>query len=184
MKTAEQIYLERCQGVGDTHHLDINELLPTNREYGAKVKHITEFGVRSGNSTIAWLLGLQDGGGGVYRGYDIEPIRFEPEWPREFAGVEWKYIQGNTAWLTDIEPTELLFIDSCHNYEHVMAEFRFAPRVSKYIVMHDTSEEWINIGGIGPNYARRDFLAAHGDQWKMILNLQNCNGLTVLERIK
>ena len=37
------------------HASDINQHLPTLREYGEKVDHITEFGVRSGVSTVAFL---------------------------------------------------------------------------------------------------------------------------------
>jgi hypothetical protein len=33
---------------------DINEHLPTLYDYGRRVDHITEFGVRNGRSTVAW----------------------------------------------------------------------------------------------------------------------------------
>ncbi len=181
MKTIEQIYAERLDGKGHIYQNDILGLFPVIREWGAKVSHITEFGVRTGNSTCAFLAGLIDRGGGIYRGYDISPYALEGDWPKEIPGVDFKYIEADTAKLPEIEPTELLFIDSCHTRDHVLAEFMHHTKVSKYILMHDTADAWTAIGGGGPLQARGVFLATH-PEWKLILDLQYSNGLSVLER--
>jgi hypothetical protein len=182
-KTIAGIYTERLAAQGYVFQNDIIDLMPVLREYASRVRHITEFGVRTGNSTCALLMGLMDGGGGDYIGYDICDTILELAWPKEVPGVNCRYITADTGSLPFIVETELLFVDSCHDHDHVTAELRHAPSVSRYILMHDTAQDWIKVGGRGPIGARNDFLAAHGDKWRMTLDLQYSNGLTVLERV-
>ncbi len=78
-----------------------------------------------------------------------------------------------------------LFIDSAHTYDQMEAELDHAhPRVSKYIILHDTTTSWwIGHGhsiGIGP--AVRDFLAAT-PQWKEEERFWPAPGMMVLSRV-
>lgn len=155
---------------------DIWEHLPTLRAYAERVRHITEFGVRTGNSTTGFLMGLSRFGGEMHS-YEIEACRY---WPPHIPGVTWTWIQADTAKLPTIAPTELLFLDSCHETDHVMKEFRFAPLVSKYILLHDTALDWP--GGDRVRKARDLFLGVNPG-WILANEWQNCNGLSVLERI-
>lgn len=159
---------------------DIFEHLPTLARYARKVRHITEFGVRKGNSTTAFLAGLSVDGG-VMHSYDIEAQQF---WAPKIDGVEWNFHRDNTgAEDFRIEATQLLFIDSDHEYHHIVRELRNAPLVSRYIIMHDTAQDWIPRGGSGPHTAMNDFRSKNEGKWRLLEQRENCNGLTVFERI-
>jgi hypothetical protein len=173
--TIAELYAERCKK--PEQDADIWEHLPTLRTYAEKVRHITEFGVRTGNSTTGLLMGLSRFGGEMVS-YEIEGQRYHPP---KIPGVTWAWHQADTAKLESIAPTELLFIDSCHETDHVKKELRFAPLVSKYIIFHDTALDWP--GGDRVRVARDAFLLAN-PEWILQCEWQNCNGLSVLERIK
>lgn len=172
--TIAELYAERCKK--PERDADIWEHLPTLRLYAERVRHITEFGVRTGNSTTGFLMGLSRFGGEMHS-YEIESQRYSPP---EIPKVTWTWTQANTANLDTIAPTELLFIDSNHAHEHVLKELRFAPLVSQYILFHDTAKTWE--GGDSVWRARDVFLAANPD-WILANEWHNCNGLSVLERI-
>lgn len=175
--TIEELYNERCapkhpQGL----YADIWEHLPLLRQYATRVNHITEFGVRTGNSTSAFLYGLSQNGG-TYVGYDIDPQRFHPP---EIHNVSFTFKQQDTsAPDLKIDPTELLFVDSCHQFGHVVSELRQHTQVSKYIIFHDVDPMWP--GGFGPLRAMLEFISAH-PEFRLIEFHTNCNGLAVLER--
>jgi hypothetical protein len=101
----------------------------------------------------------------------------------------------------DIEPTDLLFIDSLHTYCHLTYELeKFSPKVSKYIAMHDTSAPWgdredENYRGDYSEYpseydrtkrglwpAVEDFLKRH-PEWILQERHFNCHGFTILKRV-
>jgi hypothetical protein len=100
----------------------------------------------------------------------------------------------------DIEPTELLFIDSLHTYAHLTYELeKFSPKATKYIAMHDTSAPWGDTDddeyhgdyseyppeidrtkrGLWP--AVLDFLNKH-PEWTLKERRENSHGLTILQR--
>jgi hypothetical protein len=178
MTTIEEIYHDRLNNPSSHPHPDIFEHMPTLRRFAEGAQHITEFGTRSGNSTTAFLAGLALNGG-VLHSYDIEATSFcAPEIPR----VTWKFTQQDTG-ANDftIEPTDILFIDSLHEYAHIMREFRQANSVRRYIILHDTAIDWIKMGGRGVHDALTAFLARN-QNWAVFMNYENCNGLTVLAR--
>src|SRR4029078_1132257 len=75
-------------------------------------------------------------------------------------GIAFKFICANDMDI-DIEPTELLFIDSLHTYCHLSYELeKFSPQVSKYIALHDTSSPW----------GDKDDEAYTGDYWEYPLS--------------
>ena len=91
----------------------------------------------------------------------------------------------------EIEPTELLFIDTEHNYYQLRQELAtHASKVSKYIIFHDV----VTWGYVGEMYGRPhliipgllpaidEFLKAN-DSWKIVEYFENNNGLMVIERV-
>lgn len=110
---------------------DISEHLPTLKRLASKCSHITEFGVRTGNSTLALLAGLPRGGTLV--SYDINDCSDAVD---NHEG-KWKFKQADTSKLFLIDKTDMLFIDTLHDYAQVVDELQHALAVRKYIVFHD-----------------------------------------------
>jgi len=85
----------------------------------------------------------------------------------------------------EIEPTELLFIDTIHNYNQLDQELKLhADKVSKYIIIHDTST-FATVGedgGEGIWKAIEDFLD-RDETWEIKECLINNNGLTILQKV-
>ena len=105
-----ELFTERVNR-GDTH-ADMIPHLQHLRDLAAQCNHCTEFGVRTGNSTVALLAGLNDRGGGFLRSYDLnDPERTFPA----VAYVDHTFTRADTAKLQYIEPTDLLFVDTLHN---------------------------------------------------------------------
>lgn len=115
---------------------DINEHLMYLKELADTVQHVTEFGVRDGVSSVAFLNSNV-----ALRSYDIF-FSVEANKYFDFAldkQKDVKYIICDVLDV-DIEPTDLLFIDTFHNHDQVLQELRkHAPSVRKYIVLHDTT---------------------------------------------
>jgi hypothetical protein len=165
---------------------DISEHLPKIAELAAECSHVTEFGVRSGLSTTAILYGLSLRGSGTLKSYDIAPHCAPiPTLP---AGVAWQFEQADTAKLGEIEPTDMLLLDSWHTAEHVAAELRHHENVSRYLVFHDTTTfagaGQGDGGAMGICPAIFNFLtdAACYREWLVYYHNQNNNGLLVLKR--
>lgn len=160
---------------------DINEHLFTLLNLAIKCDHITEFGVRSGNSTVALAMGMPN----RLISYDINPMPANLE--ALIKGViPFQFIQANTLEIT-IEPTELLFIDTLHTYDQLSEELLLhADMVSKYIVLHDTA----TFGAVGEDGKAPGLTQAmmyfldHQAVWKILKCDTNNNGLTILEREK
>jgi len=165
----EELYAQRCIG-GDA---GIHELLPTLRDFAARAESVVEFGSYTGNSTVALLCGLPRTMTSVDIAKRQANVDLEQIIPTE---IEYRFLEADDRQI-DIEPTDLLFIDTEHTYEQLHAELeRHADKVKRWIVMHDT----VTFGD-QLNPAITEFLAAHPGWWE-ILRLENCNGLTVLER--
>ena len=80
--------------------------------------HVTELGVRHGQSTIAFLTGLPENGKLV--SYDVEETPFT-EWSSKLNCKNWKFIKEDTT-NTSIVPTDLIFFDTFHCYDQLKAE--------------------------------------------------------------
>ena len=136
--------------------------------------HITEFGVRSGNSTVAFLAGLPVGG--RLSSYDCQPPPFT-------GPSEWAFHRARTDELADIEETDLVFFDTLHTYAQLRAELRHGNQARQWLVFHDTvtfgtvGED----GGQGLMPAIHEFLEAN-PHWRTFAACQHNNGLLVLER--
>lgn len=158
---------------------DINEHAPALKALAAQCEHVTEFGHRPAVSTVALLAGQPkrfvtysdtvsaeaNSLGGV-----AEPTSYEP--------------RVGSSLTADIEETDLLFIDTKHTAPHLNAELeRHAPKVRKWIALHDTVVfgERGEDGGPGLLPAMRKFVAEH-PEWFVWSHVNNNHGFTVLSR--
>lgn len=185
---------------------DINEHLPVLRDLATDCKSVVEIGLRDLVSTWAVLHGLSansDAASRTYVGIDIEtPPSNQLALAERLSienGISFKFVKGNDM-IVDIEPADMLFIDSLHTYCHLTYELeKFSQKINKYIALHDTSEPWGNRDdsayhgdyseypatiartkrGLWP--AVVDFLSRH-PEWSLQERHLNNHGLTVLKR--
>lgn len=161
---------------------DINEHLFFLYTFAKTCNSVTEFGVRSGASTRAFLYANVK-----LRSYDLF-IDSELDLLFNFAimhGQNVKYIQADTRSLV-IEPCDLLFIDTLHTYQQLKKELELhVDMVNRYIVFHDI-QSYGTIGedhGLGILPAILEFLRDHSN-WKVKDIFTNNNGILVIEKIK
>ena len=176
----EQYYNRLC-----SEQSDINEHLPTLKRYAEECEHITEMGVRHVVSTFALLMGKPK----RMISYDINDVNgLEPliSWAYEL-GNEFDFRVGDTTKI-EIEETDLLFIDTLHNYNQLKKELELhSHKAKKYIIFHDTTSfEWIGESYEGKSdekgiwYAIEELIAE--GKWEILERYTNNNGLTVLKR--
>jgi len=162
---------------------DINENVHVLNDLAQQCKTITEMGVRTGVSTRAFLCSSAR-----LRSYDIQlndHVARLFELARQ-AGRDVAYHQADVLKI-QIEPTDLLFIDTWHTYSQLRQELRLhGNQARKYIAFHDT----YTFGLTGEdNLDRRGLLSAviefvmANPHWRFHTYRTNNNGLTVLERI-
>ena len=160
---------------------DINEHLPVLKALSESVEHVTEMGVRTGVSTRAFLASAK-----VLRSYDIS-LDVGVQQLFDIAnnlGRDAVYREADVLKI-GIDETDLLFIDTLHNYGQLTQELaKHSAQVRRYIVLHDTETfGFRDEVGSGPGLRRAvdEFLAAN-DHWCLRDRYTNNNGLTVLER--
>jgi hypothetical protein len=186
-------YEENCKLVSD-----INEHLPTLLSYAKECKHITEMGVRFVSSTWPLLASKPD----KLISYDIvkkdninEVISLAYEYNINYIFVESDVLK------TEIEQTELLFIDTLHTYNQLSQELNLhSKNVSKYIILHDTETFGLVDENIYPHASElvktlstekqgllnavTDFLLSNeGKKWKIHEKYTNNNGLMILKKL-
>jgi hypothetical protein len=166
-----------------TEPSDINEHLPTLKQYASQCQHVTEFGVRTMVSTWGLLAGTP----AKMVSYDLthsgqiidDAVKVAKE-----NGTDYTFIVGNSREV-QIEPTDLLFIDTFHVYSQLTIELnRHANKAGRFIIMHDT--ETFGERGEAHNepgllYAIRDFLN-RDRTWRIKEQFYNNNGLTILHK--
>lgn len=144
MSTLEALYGDACRTPSD-----INEHLPLLRMLASRCDHVTEFGTRWANgSTIAFLSAQPK----QFVAWDLNPQFVVSQKILNLIGMagrtRFQPRTGSTLEI-NIEPTDLLFIDTLHTYQQLKAELwrHGDPRhfhgkcdclVKKYIVLHDT----------------------------------------------
>jgi hypothetical protein len=160
---------------------DINQHLPTLYLFGSCCRHITEYGTRTGVSTLAFLRAMPD----RLIAYDL--VRYpEIDGLEELASlqeVDFSFRQEDTRHV-DPEPTDLLFIDTLHTCTQLEVELAAAAaRVRRYLIFHDTETygEDGEDGGPGLWPAIAAFVRAE-PAWCLLDHRPANNGLTVLMR--
>jgi len=101
---------------------------------------VLELGVRSGNSTAAFLAAVEEHGGHVH---SVDMVRPRVPW---FGHEQWSFYLGDDMLLVNDLPddVDVLFIDTSHHYRHTLAELAaFVPKVKAggVVLMHDTELE-------------------------------------------
>lgn len=178
-KTLEELYRERC--AADT---DIHEHLPILRELANDLDNIVEFGVRDGNSSLAFLTArISD-----LRSVDLDDHPGLDEIRAAYVCAPlkpgWRLVLANDLDI-EIPDCDLLFIDSNHTSAHLEKELaKHAHKVRRYIALHDTETfwDWDQFRGEeGMGRAITEFLATH-PEWQVKAQYHNCNGLMIWER--
>ena len=179
MNQLQELYNEKCSIPSDIH-----EHLPTLKRYAEECDHVTEMGVRWVVSTYALLMGKPK----KMISYDINGINWQPIAEMVKGDTEFEFKVANTLHL-EIEETDLLFIDTLHNYNQLKGELEIhGNKANKYLVFHDTTSfEYFgesyngNMGERGIWYAIEEFLE-NNTNWVLHERFTNNNGLTILKR--
>ena len=162
-----QIYKKLC-------HIpsDINEHLPTLKQYASECRVIVELGMRDGVSTWALLAGKPKEMVSIdiiFPKVDIDLYKIT-----RAEGIEYYFWLGSS--LEVKIPCDLLFVDTIHTYDQLSKELKlWGNHVEKYIILHDTTsckEE------LEP--AVNEFLEQN-KQWSIDEVFENNNGLTILK---
>ena len=165
---------------------DINEHVPTLRRFASECSHVTEFGVRSGNSTRAIMAARP----ARLVSYDISENEFMTRLfsQEQGNGYEYSYVLQDVL-EAEIEPTQMLFIDTWHSYDQLSEELKLhAGKVSRYIILHDTVTYGLKGENCYGKEATAGLWAALGEffinnpTWRVLEHFPNNNGLTVLVR--
>lgn len=174
----EQKYQALC-----AEHSDINDALPVLRQYASKCRHVTEFGIRTAVSTTALLAAQPD----KLICYDLElNLQFLRDLERVKGRTDFQYRQGDTR-LIEIERTEMLFIDTSHQYRQLKRELELhSPQVDCFMCFHDTNiyrftDEGDSLPGPkGLWPAIEEWFTR--ERWEMCYELPSRSGLTVFRR--
>lgn len=191
----EELYLKHVNHPSDYKSTDINEHLPTLKSYSEKYDHITEMGVRWGSSTLAFLAGNTN----KLISYDIK-ITNEVDYIINISKtVDTDFIFNKKDTLSvDIEPTDVLFIDTLHTYNQLYNELKkHSKKVKYHILLHDTvsfREEDEVLYNHASNLVKNmpdtkkglypaviDFISMNND-WHIEKEYKNNNGLMILSR--
>lgn len=138
------------------------------------IQVITEFGPFQGCSTAAWLYLRPKKFTTVDRGIALNLEIFKQA--AEEINVEFNFIIADDLKI-EIEPCELLFIDTVHTEEHTFKELELhADKVSKYLVFHDINEtRFGTLAGIKKWWGKHP-------EWIEVYSDQNDCGFMILER--
>jgi hypothetical protein len=125
---------------------DIQDCLVRLHEWAARIPRVAvlELGVRSGNSTAAFLAAAERADGHVWS-VDIDTPGVPAQW--HDCG-RWTFTLGDDMIVTTPPgPFDILFIDSSHRCSHTLAELRkFVPlvRPGGRVLAHDTRLEHVD----------------------------------------
>jgi hypothetical protein len=163
---------------------DINEHLPMLSFLAQQCDHVTEFGVRTGESTLAFLHGLRGKHDARLRSYDINDDYGVRQAFAPLTKIDWVFVTASTLTIPKIEPTDLLFIDTLHNFTQVSKELALhGDQAKRWIAFHDT-ETFGTVGDDGDegiNKAIGQFVGSR-PEWREVYHTHRNNGLTVIER--
>lgn len=159
---------------------DINEHIALMKAVAEPYDHITEFGVRGGVSTRAWIAAQPR----HLHTYDKSGVGPEIGELCEEAGVKFKHTITDTMGLESIELTDLLFIDTLHTYKQLSHELSLGEFVQHLIIVHDT-KTYETHGQDSTKPGLKAAIEAFTDvtRWHVRDVFDHNNGLTVIEKI-
>lgn len=180
--TLEDIYAARCE-----RGSDIQQHLPRLRALASlPAVRVLELGVRSGNSTAAFLAAADEWGGSVVS-VDVVTPTVPPEFWKSGC---WAFHKGSDIDLRPqlAGPWDVVFIDTSHHYQHTLDElWAYADTVvdDGCIVLHDTElrspEDMPATDPEFPVRAAIDRWLADNPDWSAEF-VTGCYGLAVLRR--
>ena len=120
--------------------VDIRDHLELLKEYASKCDHVTELGVRWVVSTWYFIAGKPK----KLRSFDITHFSeygVDENVLRQVSAnsdVDFEFIQEDVLTTNKIEETDLLFIDTIHNYKQLKMELHLhGNKARKYLIFHD-----------------------------------------------
>lgn len=144
---------------------DIRDQMPVLYAWARRAAKVIELGVRTGNSTSAFLAALE--GRGELWSVDVNPPLVPDYW---LDLPNWHFLQADdiSAQALDFCPdrVDVLFIDTSHYYEHTMAELKmYVPKVRPggVVLLHDTVPYPTDLGVGWPDVSAA--LNASGLDW-------------------
>lgn len=172
--TLSQEYAHRRETVSDIHeHLPV--LFDAVLTHPAENLVVVECGVRTGNSTAAFLYALQVRQSGHLWSIDPQVPEIPDQW---YANPQWRYLHGSDTdprTLAAVPPAiDILFIDTSHTYEQTLEELAvYEARMNPGGIMffHDT-EVVSDVCDV--SRALNVWSQASGIEWT---NRTNCYGL-------
>ncbi len=177
-----KLYAYVRKGTNGFHSESVKPHLDILIDYASQCKTVTEFGVDTACSTVAFL---NSGCKKVYS-YDVvitPNARFVKQ-AADHDGMFFRLIEKDNL-KAKIRNTDLLFIDTDQWYGQLKAELmRHHSRVKKWIVIHDTETfGLINPfdGRQGMKAAMYEFMEVH-PEWQIKQHYEIGDGMTVLER--
>jgi predicted O-methyltransferase YrrM len=140
---------------------------------------VIELGVRSGNSTAAFLLAAEENEGHVWS-VDIHPPRVP--W---HGHDRWTFLQGDDLWLTsELPDADVVFIDTSHLYDQTQSELElYVPKVRPggVVLLHDTELEQPDGAPPFPRFPVRVAVDEYCQENGLTVEyVPGCNGLGVI----
>ena len=174
--TIDRLYDEAC-----ARKSDINEHLPVLRDL-AEGKRVLELGVRSGESTCAFLAARPELLVSVDRNWNN--LRSGVINAAAEAGIKWIRLNQDSREPVPIESFDLLFVDTLHTEEQVRAELATHAHKAHRIAFHDTVTNWTD-GELGqPGISAPIMELIRSGEFIVEQANPNNNGLLVLERLE
>lgn len=156
---------------------DIVLHLPVLEWFAGQCQHVTEFGVRGGESTVA-LIGS---GCPEVRSFDLERTPIVDALERLRLPANWVFGQLDTGSDIDaprIGETDLLFLDTLHTFGHVSRELSLHGRKARrFLAVHDITA-FPEVDGAVVN-----FMGKHRGEYRTAYETHWNNGFLVLERL-
>lgn len=164
---------------------DINEHLPTLYQLAVEInaKVVIELGVRSGESTIAFLEAMHTTDGHLWS-VDVDPCEGAKQKMKRYGlDDRWTFTvlddisYGMSKW-DRTKKADIVFIDTSHEYRQTQMELNVYDQIVRpggLMILHDTVSR--PQGVLKPI---REFLDTHrGYRFE---NLENCCGLGILRK--
>jgi len=182
MSKIDYFYEKRC-----AENSDICQHLPTLKEFASRCEVVVELGVRSIVSTWAFLAGRPNSLISVdiqhpnfYLNYDSICTLDDVIMAARAESVDFQFIKGSSLEV-EIPECDLIFFDTLHTYEQLSQELKLhASKCRKYMIFHDTVSYMNEVMPAIQNFLLSDF----EDNWSVVADFQNNNGLLILEKTK